>query len=153
VVLQRRGSRWVGVGIGVATAIKLIPGIFIIYLVMTRRWRAVGVSVGAFAAATLLGVIAAPHDSWVYFTQKIVTAEGVGQFAYTFNQSLFGLLARQSLPDQPDSLVWLLLVLPVLGYGLWRAARAGSAGDEYTAMAITGFTGSLISPLTWAHHI
>src|SRR5262245_39153363 len=31
-VLLPRGSRFVGVGIGLATAIKLVPGIFIIYL-------------------------------------------------------------------------------------------------------------------------
>ena len=39
-VLAPRGSRWLGVGIGLATAIKLVPGIFIVYLLVSRRWRA-----------------------------------------------------------------------------------------------------------------
>ena len=39
-VLGRRGSKWTGVGIGLATAIKLTPGIFIIYLLVVGRWRA-----------------------------------------------------------------------------------------------------------------
>ena len=34
------GNRWAGVGIGLATAIKLTPGIFIVYLLVTGRWRA-----------------------------------------------------------------------------------------------------------------
>ncbi len=38
--LVSRGSRWAGVGIGLATSIKLTPGIFIVYLLVTRRWRA-----------------------------------------------------------------------------------------------------------------
>lgn len=34
----RRSARWSGLGIGLATAIKLIPGLFIVWLVATRRW-------------------------------------------------------------------------------------------------------------------
>ncbi|MFD0818580.1 glycosyltransferase family 87 protein, partial [Micromonospora zhanjiangensis] len=49
-----KGSRWSGVGIGLATALKLYPGIFIVYLLVTRRWRA-AITAGATAAvATLL---------------------------------------------------------------------------------------------------
>ena len=39
-VSSAAGSRWAGVGIGLATAIKLTPGMFIVYLLVTRRWRA-----------------------------------------------------------------------------------------------------------------
>ena len=41
----------------------------------------------------------------------------------------------------------------MLGYGLWRAGRAARAGDELTGLALTGLVGSLVSPMTWAHHI
>src|SRR3954464_4166101 len=44
-----RGRRWAGVGIGLATAIKLTPGVFILYLLITRRWRAAGVATGTAA--------------------------------------------------------------------------------------------------------
>jgi len=52
-----RGSRWGGVAVGIATAVKLTPGLFIGYLLIARRWRA-----AATATATLLGVtvLAAP---------------------------------------------------------------------------------------------
>jgi alpha-1,2-mannosyltransferase len=36
---------------------------------------------------------------------------------------------------------------------MWRARHAALSGDELTGMALTGFVGSLISPVTWTHHI
>ncbi len=152
-VLFPRGSRFVGIGIGLATAIKLVPGIFIGYLLVCRRWRAAGVAAGTTALATLLGFAVDAHDSWRYFTSQMLGAQGVGQFEYTFNQSVMGMLARLGHTGHPQMLVWLIFVLPVLGYGLWRAGRAATAGDEVAGMALAGLVGSLVSPLTWAHHI
>src|SRR5258706_11211598 len=37
-----RGSRWGGVGVGLAAAVKLTPAHFIGYLLITRRYRAAG---------------------------------------------------------------------------------------------------------------
>jgi alpha-1,2-mannosyltransferase len=68
------------------------------------------------------------------------------------NQSLNGLLARLA-GGSPSTVVWILLALPVLGYGMWRASRAYLDGDEIAGMALAGFTGSLVSPVTWSHHI
>ena len=36
---------------------------------------------------------------------------------------------------------------------MYRARQAYLAGDEIAGMALTGFTGSLVSPVTWGHHI
>jgi alpha-1,2-mannosyltransferase len=41
----------------------------------------------------------------------------------------------------------------VLGYGMWRAGRAAAAGDEVAGLTLAGCVGSLVSPLTWSHHI
>jgi alpha-1,2-mannosyltransferase len=152
-VLLPRRSRWAGVGIGVATAIKLVPGIFIVYLLVTRRWRAATVAAGTAVAGTLAAAGLAPHESWTFWTEKMLHGEGVGQLAYTFNQSLMGVIARLAEPGEPSTVVWILSVLPVLGYGMWRAGRAHQSGDEVTGLTLTGFVGSLVSPVTWAHHI
>jgi alpha-1,2-mannosyltransferase len=152
-VLLPRGSRWTGVGIGLATAIKLIPGIFILYLLATRRWLAAAVAAGTTALATGIAAAAAPHESWIYFTQRLLRGEGVGQLHYAFNQSVMGTLARLAYPNPPSRIVWLVVSLAVLGYGLWRAARLARAGDEVAAIAVVGIVGSLISPVTWVHHI
>lgn len=148
-----RNSRWAGVGIGLATALKLFPGIFIVYLLATRRWRAAVVASAAAAAATLLAAAVEPGDSWRFWTHELWSTGRVGRTDYTGNQSLFGLLSRFTAPEKPDRLLWLLLVVLVAGYGLWRAARAARAGDELAGLTLTGLVGALVSPITWTHHI
>lgn len=152
-VLAPRGSRFTGVGIGLATAIKLVPGVFIVYLLVSRRWRAAAMATGTAVGATLLAAAVAPHDSWVFWSQKVLHAEGVGLLDYFSNQSLLGTLARVWAPADPNEIVWLVLAVPILGYGLWRAGRAAVAGDEVTGLTLAGLAGSLASPVTWHHHL
>jgi alpha-1,2-mannosyltransferase len=149
----RRKSRWSGVGIGLATAIKLYPGIFIVYLLASRRWRAAATASATAAGATLLAGAVAPRDSWRFWTHELWATNRVGRTDYTGNQSLYGMLSRFSAPDKPDRVLWLVLVAVVAGYGLWRAARAARAGDELAGLTLTGLVGSLVSPITWAHHV
>ena len=66
-----RDSRWAGVGVGLATALKLFPGIFIVYLLATRRWRAAVVAEATAAGATLLAAAVAPGDSWRFWTHEL----------------------------------------------------------------------------------
>ncbi|WJK44145.1 glycosyltransferase 87 family protein [Solwaraspora sp. WMMA2056] len=146
-------SRWAGVGIGLATAIKLFPGIFIVYLLVTRRWRAALVSCVAAAGATLLAAAVLPAESWRFWTRELWSTDRVGRSDYTGNQSLQGLLGRLVAPDEPNRLVWLALVAVVAGYGLWRAARAVRAGDELAGLTLTGLVAALIAPITWPHHV
>jgi alpha-1,2-mannosyltransferase len=152
-VLAPRRSRFLGVGIGLATAIKLIPGLFIVYLLLTRRWRATVVATATTALATLLAHVAAPHDSTRFWTSTIWDGEGVGHLWYFTNQSISGVLARVYQPDPYPRWLWIALSAPVAIYGLWRARRAALAGDELTGMALAGIVASLISPVTWVHHI
>lgn len=148
-----QGRRWAGVGVGLATALKLFPGIFIVYLLATRRWRAAAVASVTAAAATLLAAAVAPGDSWRFWTQELWDTDRVGRTDYVGNQSVFGLLSRFTAPEKPDRLLWLVIVAVVAGYGLWRAVRAARAGDALTGLTLTGLVGALISPITWTHHI
>ncbi|MBM7492809.1 alpha-1,2-mannosyltransferase [Micromonospora luteifusca] len=148
-----QARRWAGVGVGLATALKLFPGIFIVYLLATRRWRAAAVASVTAAAATLLAAAVAPGDSWRFWTHELWATDRVGRTDYVGNQSLFGLLSRFTAPEKPDRLLWLLLVAVVAVYGLWRASRAARAGDLLTGLTLTGLVGSLASPITWTHHI
>ncbi|MBF9128079.1 DUF2029 domain-containing protein [Plantactinospora sp. S1510] len=148
-----RGSRWSGVGIGLATALKLYPGIFIVYLLAARKWRAALVASATAAGATLLAAAIAPGDSWRFWTHELWLTDRVGRPDYTGNQSLFGLLSRFTTPGRPNQLLWALLVAIIAGYGLWRAARAMRAGDHLSGLTLTGLVGALVSPITWTHHV
>jgi alpha-1,2-mannosyltransferase len=148
-----RSSRWAGVGVGLATAIKLFPGIFIVYLLITRRWRAAAVAAGTAVAATLFAAAVAPRDSWQFWTESLWSTERVGRTDYTGNQSIQGLLARLVVPDQPSRLLWVLLVVAVTVFGLWRARRAALSGDELAGLTLAGLVAGLVSPITWPHHL
>jgi alpha-1,2-mannosyltransferase len=152
-ILLPRQSRWAGIAIGLAAAVKLTPAIFIVYLLLTRRRRAALLAVGSAAAATLLSAAIGPRASWDFWTDTLWGGGGLGNAAYTFNQSIYALLARFSDPGKPNGPLWALLVLVAAVLGLWRARRAALAGDEVTGLTIAGFTGGLISPITWAHHL
>lgn len=148
-----RNSRWAGVGIGLATALKLFPGIFIVYLLATRRWRAAAMASVAAAGATLLAAAVAPTDSWRFWTHELWSTGRVGRTDYTGNQSILGLLSRLWAPQEPDRLLWLALVAVAAGYGLWRAARAARAGDDVAGLTLIGLVAALVSPITWTHHV
>jgi alpha-1,2-mannosyltransferase len=124
-----------------------------VYLLVSRRWRAALVATGTAVLASAVAAAAAPRQSWTFWTDTLLHGTGVGQVTYPMNQSLEGMIARLGLPDAAARATWLVLAAAVIGYGMFRAARAGRVGDELTAMALTGFVGSLISPISWVHHL
>ena len=144
-----RGRRWAGVGIGLATAVKLTPGIFIVYLLVTRRWRAAGVAAGTAAAATLLAAAVFPNESREFWTSALWDTNRVGVLSYLSNQSERGFLARLPI-DRVEAWVWLLCVLATLAGWAWRVVR--EPDDLMGGLALTGVVGCLVSPVTWIHH-
>ncbi|WP_442814059.1 glycosyltransferase 87 family protein [Streptomyces sp. NBC_01761] len=142
-------GRFAGVGIGLAAAFKLTPGIFIGYLLLTGRRRAAAVATGTALAATAIGVLAAPRASWVFWTRALWDTHRVGALDYVSNQSLQGALARLGA-GRP---VWVLSVFAVLVLWAYRVRRATAVGDDEAGMALTGLAACLISPVTWVHHL
>src|SRR5438477_9139075 len=147
--LVPKQSRWAGVGVGLATAIKLTPAIFIVYLLAARRWRAAITATVTAAAATLLALAVAPGESWRYWTFTVWDANKVGHLDRIPNQALWGTLMRLHLSSR---WLWLVLVAAVAVYGLWRAARAARGGGEATRGPPAGVGGPLVSPGLWQHH-
>jgi alpha-1,2-mannosyltransferase len=146
-VIER--PRWPrGVLVGFATAIKLVPGIFIPYLWLTGRKRAAWVAAATFGVLTVLGGIAAPGDSWQFF-HSVMFAPTSPQF-FT-NQSLEGILQR-AVPGE-WRVLWIVAIVVVLVYGLRAAVAASAAGDELRAVAITGLVSVMVSPISWIHHL
>ncbi len=146
-----RGKAWGGVGVGLATAIKLTPGVFILYLLVTRRFKAAATSVGAAAAVSLLAAVLAPDQSREFWTSALWDTGRVGVLSFLSNQSYRGFLAR--LPVDPvASDLWIAGVLVLLAFWVWRLRRTAAAGDEFGGLALTGVLGCLISPVTWIHH-
>ncbi|WP_330440203.1 glycosyltransferase 87 family protein [Micromonospora sp. NBC_00821] len=146
------GNRWTGVGIGLATAIKLTPGVFIVYLLVTGRWRAALTASGTAAGVSLLAAALFPDASREFWTEALWNTGRVGELAFVSNQSLRGVVARLD-PEHPSTLLWLVLVLGTLALWAWRSRAAVAAGDEATGLALTGAVMCLVSPVTWVHHL
>ncbi|MBL6277121.1 DUF2029 domain-containing protein [Micromonospora fiedleri] len=144
---------WAGVGIGLATAVKLTPALFIFYLIITRQWRVAWTAIGTTVGVTIgsFGIVGA--ESRAYFGSVLWQTERVGAADMTPNQSLAGLLARLYDSIETPGLLWLAFAVLVLTLGLSRAANAHSDGDELTAFTLVGLTANVISPISWTHHL
>ena len=143
-----RGSRYGGVAVGLATAIKLTPGIFILYLLVTRRYRPALVAMVTTAAATVLAMLVAPDASREFWTSALWDTDRVGTLSFISNQSLEGFVARLH-PTDPSTALWALLVVAALAVWVVRVRRA----DLLSGVALTGVAGCLVSPVTWVHHL
>ena len=148
VTLRPRWPR--GMLIGIAAAIKLVPGIFIPYLWITGRRRAAGVAAGTFLACTAIAALADFGDSHRYWTNLVFNTERPGRTAGYKNQSLRGILLRVLAPQGRPFLLAAAAVAVVI-LGLARARRATVRGDHLAGATLVGLTGVLASPVSWIH--
>ncbi|MFV2119133.1 glycosyltransferase 87 family protein [Streptomyces sp. Act-28] len=163
---RRADSRWVGVGIGLATAVKLTPGLFVVLLFVVgaararsdgwaprrNEWLRRGVrATVAFLVVTVASALVLPYDSHRFWTEMIFKTSRVGRTEETANQSLSGVLAR--LLHTTDPGVWWMVAAAVVGVaGLAVAALAALRGDRPVAVVACAVTALLVSPISWSHH-
>lgn len=144
-------SRRKGVVIGLAAGLKLTPVIFVLYLLITRRYRAAATATAVFAATVAAGFAILPASSAHYWDVTFLNPSRVSPVQNVENQSLLGALAR-NLHSSHVGYVWLPLAIAVALTGLTLAARAQRTGNEAAGFALCALTGLLISPISWTHH-
>jgi alpha-1,2-mannosyltransferase len=140
-------SRRRGVLVGLAMAIKLTPGVFLVLFLVRRDFRAAGTAVGTALLATLTGFLVCFRGSVDYWFRH-GPASGVSGSRYYRNQSIMGGVARLNLPHWLAQAVWVLLCLALVvlvGYTLRRV-------EPPLAVVTTGVLGLLLSPTSWSDH-
>lgn len=146
------GRWWVsGLLVGLATGVKLTPGIAGLYLAGARRWKAFGFSAVVFGATIALSVALGGAQAWFYFTDLLGNADRIGVVGTPMNQSLRGVvgyLAGRDVGYGP-LLVGTVLFTAILSALAWR--RVG-ADDPLGRIVILMLFGLLISPISWTHH-
>ena len=146
--------RWPrGALIGLATAIKLVPGVFIVYLLITGRRKAAGVSALTFAGVTGLTWLISPSDSATYWTSAVFNSNRLGGNTQAANQSLRGMLLRLFAPAPAPAALWLAVALLVAVAGFAAARAVHQRGQDMAGIAITGLLAALLSPVAWIHHL
>jgi alpha-1,2-mannosyltransferase len=146
-------ARFKGVGVGLAAGFKLVPLIFIPYLLLTRRFRAMSVSLVTFALTIAISQILLPGQSQQFwFGGLFLNLSRSGNIAYVGNQSLHGTLVRLMGVQSAEQPYWLVISVIIGVAGLLLAAWTARRGNEMIGILTCGLTGLLISLISWSHH-
>jgi alpha-1,2-mannosyltransferase len=145
---------WKGAVTGVAAGIKLVPLVFVPYLLITRRFREAAATVGGFAATVAVGFAVLPHDSSQWWLHGLFWSDGnrTGFMGWAGNQSLRAIITRFAGSVAAGQGPWIAAALVALALGITAAYLLDRAGYPVPALLVTALTGLLASPVSWDHH-
>ncbi|WP_392543871.1 glycosyltransferase 87 family protein [Oryzobacter telluris] len=141
-----------GVLVGLAMAVKLTPGVFVVHFLVTRRWKEAATAVGTAVGVTVGSWVLLPQASFAFWGGALQDPARLGPNAGTANQSIRGFLLRLGPEGLPGTALWLVLVAAVGGFGFWLARRRYLEGDSIGEVAVVGLMACLLSPVAWIHH-
>lgn len=144
--------RWRGALSGLATAVKLTPGVFVVYYVATGQWRAAVRQCLAAVLVTLAVVPLTPHSSWRYWTRLVFDGSRAGGPGWPGNQAWTGLAARWLGSGRAATVLTDALCVVSLVVAAAAARRLHRAGATVAAVGAVGLLGLLVSPISWSHH-
>lgn len=148
-----RAPRWPrGILVGIAAALKLTPGVFLLFFLLRRDPRSAARAGLSFAACAGAGFAFAPHDSLRYWTQIAYQPARTGGISYASNQSILGTLARLGLSNPARAWLWLALCLLVAALAITGMRGAIKTNQVTYALLLNAVAGLLISPISWSHH-
>jgi len=150
-IWQVARGKQAGLGIGIATAIKLTPGIFIVLLLLARRTRDAKIAAVTFVCCTLIGFAVDPSASRLYWSHVFYDTGRVAA-AYISNQSPYALEVRMVGGASHVGMVFFVVPVIIGGIGLVVATVLARRGDWLGATAVTGIAGLMVSPISWTHH-
>jgi alpha-1,2-mannosyltransferase len=144
-----------GIGVGLAAGIKLVPLIFILYLLLAGKLRQAAVATAAFAATVVIGFAVLPGESvkwWLtgYFLHAgDFTNQSLGSL---LNQSVLALITRTPQGAGSVTGLWLAAAVVIGCLGLAAAALLARAGRPTAGWVTCAVTGVLVSPISWDNH-
>ena len=141
-----------GVLTGLAMAIKVTPALFVVYLLFAREWRTARTIVLTAGAATVLGALLMPRESWVFWQLLLEGDTRTGYTSFLFNQSILAGVLRFARDAPGAHAIGLVLGALVALAGAYAAARWHRRGHLLFAVSLCGVATLLASPLSWTHH-
>jgi len=144
---------WKGAGVGIAAGIKLVPLVFIPYLLFARKFRQAAMASAAFVFTVLLGFLIQRPDSFKWWFGGLFFQGGrTGFTGWEGNQSLRGLLTRLSGSVAGAQTSWIIAAVLIGITGIACAAILDRAGHQVAGLLAAALTGLLLSPISWDHH-
>ena len=149
--LEEGRERSAGVWIGVATAVKMFPGLLLAYLAYRRRWRALGAGVAVAGALTLGSMLRYGPVGAVSAVRDWVAMANVGQRAAGFGFQPLGSWVLGL--GGSDTGVW--LAMAACAALVAAAVMAGQAREEARPLYEVGLVtilAVLVSPIGWFYY-
>jgi alpha-1,2-mannosyltransferase len=144
---------WKGFGTGIAAGIKLVPLIFIPYLLLARKFRQAAMACAGFAFTVLLGFVILPSDSSTWWLDGLFAQGGrTGFTGWAGNQSLDGLITRLAGSVNSAKPAWIAAAVLVGVAGVICGALLDRKGHPVPGLLMAALTGLLVSPISWDHH-
>jgi len=150
-------TRYRGVLLGPAIAIKLFPALFLVAFALRREWRTVKMAIASAALITATSACLWPTSAW-YFVRTIVL--GGNEFSH-FNTpsnlvndtSIAAFLNRGPFFNgtEPQLARYAICLALALG-GLFVAHRAWRAGYDVTSLCVLLITDAAALPNAWIHY-
>jgi alpha-1,2-mannosyltransferase len=145
--------RWKGAGVGIAAGIKLIPLVYIPYLLFSGKLRQAAVASATFAGTVVAGFAFLPDASVKYWlTGYFLHPRNVGNAGSLLNQSLLGMFTRADGSGSAAMEAYLALAALIAALGVTAAAMLDRSGRHVAGWVTCALTGLLVSPISWDHH-
>jgi alpha-1,2-mannosyltransferase len=144
---------WKGFGTGIAAGIKLVPLIFIPYLLLARKFRQAALACAGFAFTVLLGFVILPADATKWWFGGLFARGGrAGFIGWAGNQSLDGIITRLAGSIHAGKPAWIAAAVIFGVAGVACAALLDRKGHAVLGLLMAALTGLLVSPISWDHH-
>ncbi|MGW7515309.1 glycosyltransferase 87 family protein [Streptomyces sp. NPDC054796] len=143
-------ARYKGVLLGAAIGIKLFPGIFVLHYVVTRRWRAAGVSLATAVATMGVGWIVMPGYA-TYYWKRVLDVDRIIPAGWLPNESLRATLERAFHSDGIGALLVVSTVV-LAALVIATSVMACRLGEEDIGIAVIALAAVLFSPVSWHHY-
>ena len=154
VVLVNRRSRWAGIGIGLAVALKLTPAVFIPVLLFNKSLRRSGWTASLTAlGATALAFVARPGDSVRYWSAEVFATGRVDDLYMKMSGAFRRFTMWLPGPEVIGTALWLAVTVALVGLVLVASRRLVAEDRVPDLMVVTGVLACVIFPITWPHHM
>lgn len=144
-------TRFTGYLTGVAAGFKVTPGIFILFMLATRRWGDAARAIAGLVTTLLIGALFGINQTVQYWTSVLFDVSRVGDSARLSNVALQGVMYRILGDSGGAQALWLVLAVIILIAGI-VVATLWWGRSRLVALGTVGATSLLISPVSWVHH-